>query len=253
MKKEIKVVNTSSLKENPNNKKIYDTDGKVYRDGIESLKISISSMGLLEPLVVNENNILLSGHRRLQALKELGIKKCEVRFDKVDKENELKMLVHQNRQRVKSDEEFERELNIITEELLKQRKMGRPKKGSDTKPKGSIRKQVAETMGVSEGKIQNFSRSRIELEEIKKKDKNLYNKVKNSTYKDIKEAHNKVMADINMVKEFKGAFTRKEKRGLKKDFNILMDRYKPPIDELYVLMKERWTFTLDDKLKELIK
>ena len=30
MKKEIKVVNTSSLKENPNNKKIYDTDGKVY-------------------------------------------------------------------------------------------------------------------------------------------------------------------------------------------------------------------------------
>ena len=55
-----------------------------------------------------------------------------------------------------------------------------------------------------------------------------------------------------MVKEFKGAFTRKQKAGLKKDFNILMDRYKPSIEELYVVMKERWTFTLDDKLKSLL-
>ena len=65
-------------------------------------------MGLLEPLVVNKKNILLR-LRRFLSIKELGIKKCEVRV--VDVENELYVLIHSNRQRVKSDDETKRNKN----------------------------------------------------------------------------------------------------------------------------------------------
>ena len=92
MSNEIKIVNTSSIKPHPQNDKIYDTKGDVFRSGIESLKLSISKMGLLEPLVINTKNILLSGHRRFLCLKELGIKKCEVRI--IDTDNDLFVLIH---------------------------------------------------------------------------------------------------------------------------------------------------------------
>ena len=101
---ELKNINVSSIKPHPQNDKIYDTKGKVFQDGIESLKQSISKLGLLEPLVLNKKNVLLSGHRRFTAIKELGIKKCEVRV--VDVENELYVLIHSNRQRVKSETEI---------------------------------------------------------------------------------------------------------------------------------------------------
>ena len=87
------------------------------------------------------------------------------------------VLIHSNRQRVKSDDEIAREIKIIGEELLKERKLGRPSKDGKTKPKGPIRKQIAETLGVSEGKIQYIKRKEIELQEIKMHDEKLYNKV----------------------------------------------------------------------------
>ena len=57
----------SQLTPHPNNKEIYnDTD-------ITELKTSIEELGLLEGLVINNKNEVLSGNRRLKALKEIGI------------------------------------------------------------------------------------------------------------------------------------------------------------------------------------
>ena len=249
MASNISVVDVSSLKPHPNNKKIYDTSSLKFQEGIEALKKSIKEVGLLEPLVISKDNILMSGHRRLRCLVELGIEKCEARV--VSYSNELIGLLEHNKTRVKTDSEKLNEIRLLEKELVKFRKMGRPLKGT-TAVGTTIRKQVSEQLGLTESKVQQLKRKDVELEEIKKHDKSLFNKIKDKPYTQIKKAHNDVMADINMVKEFKGAFTRKQKAGLKKEFNILMDRYKPSIEELYVVMKERWTFTLDDKLKSLL-
>ena len=48
MNNEIKVVDISTLKPHPQNDKIYDMDTKLFRDGIESLKMDISNYGDLE-------------------------------------------------------------------------------------------------------------------------------------------------------------------------------------------------------------
>lgn len=45
---------------------------------VESLKKSIESIGLINPLTVNSNNELLAGSRRFQAITELGWKEVEV-------------------------------------------------------------------------------------------------------------------------------------------------------------------------------
>ena len=59
MNNEIKVVDISTLKPHPQNDKIYDMDTKLFRDGIESLKMDISNYGgLREPLVINSKNVI---------------------------------------------------------------------------------------------------------------------------------------------------------------------------------------------------
>lgn len=57
---------------------------------IESLKKSIETVGLINPLTVNKDNELLAGGRRYQALKELGFKNVPVqRVERNELEQEL--------------------------------------------------------------------------------------------------------------------------------------------------------------------
>ena len=45
---------------------------------ITRLKDSIESHGLLQPVIINQNNELLAGYRRIEAAKKLGWKEVEV-------------------------------------------------------------------------------------------------------------------------------------------------------------------------------
>jgi ParB family chromosome partitioning protein len=57
---------------------------------IEKLKKSIETVGLISPLVINNDNELIAGGRRYSALKELGVQEVPVfRVDKSESEQEL--------------------------------------------------------------------------------------------------------------------------------------------------------------------
>jgi len=58
---------------------------------LESLSASISEVGLLNPVVVDENNRLVAGYRRLSACRSLGWDRVEVRVIAFSGD-ELKML-----------------------------------------------------------------------------------------------------------------------------------------------------------------
>jgi ParB family transcriptional regulator, chromosome partitioning protein len=62
------------------------------------LKQSIKAVGLINPIVINEYNELLTGFRRLQACKELGLSDVEVKILKMegDKILELDWEYHEN-------------------------------------------------------------------------------------------------------------------------------------------------------------
>lgn len=58
---------------------------------LNALSDSISKVGLLNPILVNENNELISGFRRLEACKSLGWEEIDVKVVNLNS-NELKAL-----------------------------------------------------------------------------------------------------------------------------------------------------------------
>lgn len=64
-KREIKFINIDSLLENKNNIKIHTAEQ------IELIKKSVDKLGFNNVVIIDENNIILAGHARVQALKEL--------------------------------------------------------------------------------------------------------------------------------------------------------------------------------------
>lgn len=65
-KREIKFININSLLENKNNIKIHTAEQ------IELIKKSVDKLGFNNVVIIDENNTILAGHARVQALKELG-------------------------------------------------------------------------------------------------------------------------------------------------------------------------------------
>ena len=55
----------SDIKPHPKNSEIYDLSN------INDLVKSIDEVGLLQPLILNKNNQILSGHRRFESIKIL--------------------------------------------------------------------------------------------------------------------------------------------------------------------------------------
>jgi len=80
-----------------NNIKVGDRLRKDTGD-LSLLTRSIKQLGLINPIVINENNELLSGYRRLEACKQLGFDKVQVRIIPTGEDNvkELDWEFHEN-------------------------------------------------------------------------------------------------------------------------------------------------------------
>ena len=71
-------------------------------------------MGLLTPVVVNQQYQLISGHRRIEAVRRLGWDEVDVEVIETASEDEEKsLLVHFNKQRVKTSREIINEAETL--------------------------------------------------------------------------------------------------------------------------------------------
>lgn len=102
MKKQV-----SSLKHHPLNQEIYDLSS------IEDLMKSISEVGLLQNLVIDQDNQVVSGNRRLESVKRLGWKSVECERVEIDPHEVGSYLIHYNKQRVKSCRELLNEVSVL--------------------------------------------------------------------------------------------------------------------------------------------
>ena len=100
-------VKISSLTPHPKNKEIYTLSS------IEELMESISEIGLLQPLIIDQHHQIISGNRRFESIKRLGWKEVNVEFKEVIKEEEELLLIHYNKQRIKSFKELINEYLIL--------------------------------------------------------------------------------------------------------------------------------------------
>lgn len=130
-------VKVSKLTHHPLNKRIYSLSG------IETLMDSIKQVGLLEPPTIDQHFQVVSGNRRFEAIKRLGLGEIEVHQINVKKGDEVLTLIHFNRQRIKTTQEL---LNEYFELETYHKKKGL-KKGT------TIRSTVSKEIKVTDGQL----------------------------------------------------------------------------------------------------
>jgi ParB/RepB/Spo0J family partition protein len=139
-------VKVSSLKHHPKNKEIYNLSS------IDELMESISEVGLLQPLIIDNRNQVISGNRRFESIKRLGWNEVEVIQREVKEEEEELLLIHYNKQRIKSFKELINEYLILDNHYRK----GQGKRTDLTSVKSnrsSSRDLVSKEMGISSSQL----------------------------------------------------------------------------------------------------
>ena len=91
---------------------------------LSDLMLSLETNGQLEAIVLNKNNVILSGHRRYYSMKQLGWTECDVRY--IDVENDVIALIEFNRHRIKSVNDILNESRYLEKEFKKLIGRGRP-------------------------------------------------------------------------------------------------------------------------------
>jgi ParB/RepB/Spo0J family partition protein len=71
-------ISISKIKPHPINKEIYTLSN------LDDLIKSIKDVGLLQPLIINQFNQIISGHRRFECIKKLGWDEVDVEIKNVD-------------------------------------------------------------------------------------------------------------------------------------------------------------------------
>jgi ParB-like chromosome segregation protein Spo0J len=108
------------LKPHPENARLYGATSRSLGD----LEESVRAVGVLEPLLITGDNLVIAGHRRLEAATRAGLDKVPVVVYDGDELQVLKMLIHSNKQRVKSRSVIKREVKALMDvvrELAKRR------------------------------------------------------------------------------------------------------------------------------------
>ena len=186
-------VKVSSLKHHPKNKEIYDLSS------IDELMESISEVGLLQPLTIDTRNQVISGNRRFESIKRLGWEEVEVIQREVQEEDEELLLIHFNKQRIKSFKE------LINEYLTLDRiyRKGQGKRTDLTSVKSnrsSSRDIISSEMGISSSQLQRLvyiHRNRPDYIELLDKE---YSRLINLTYKS-KERKRKEIVEVHPLLE----------------------------------------------------
>ena len=87
-------ININELKSHPRNNEFFDD---MVGDSWNAFKDSINTSGIVEPIVVTQDMIIVSGHQRVRAAKELGISSVMVDIRKYDDNDKvLKDLIETN-------------------------------------------------------------------------------------------------------------------------------------------------------------
>jgi len=147
-------IEIDTLIEHQYNNKLYDDNDNDINELAESMNISLE-----HPIIINNENVIVSGHRRVKAAKLLGWKtiKYQIKYFK-NKEEELSFLLTENIYRIKSTIEQGKEAKLYKEvesKLAKQRQLFKLNNQQpivspnlDERSKGRTDKKVAEKVGL---------------------------------------------------------------------------------------------------------
>ncbi|MBV4423703.1 ParB N-terminal domain-containing protein [Clostridium tyrobutyricum] len=166
-------IGITEISPHPKNAEIYG------EDDIQELAAKIKNTGYIKPLYVNQDHVIISGHRRYKACLLLGIKQIPVVVKRFENEQEeLEILLLENMYRDKTTEQKvneAREWEIIEKEKARKRIIAAQNNNSgkavkDNCPEqvssGQTRDIVAKRVGLGSGKT--LERAKPVVEKISK-------------------------------------------------------------------------------------
>ena len=119
---------------------------------MDDLVLSIQDKGLLQKLIINQDFQVLSGNRRFAAITKLGWKEVEVEQVQTNPDEELDLLIHYNKQRVKTYREILNEIQYLYPKFA----VGQGKRNDLTsvpENRSSTRDNLANHLGMSASQI----------------------------------------------------------------------------------------------------
>ena len=79
-------INVNELISHPRNTEFFDNmDGEKWKEFLESVK----SRGIIEPVVITQNKMIVSGHQRVRACKELGLEAVACKVQIYDNDDQI--------------------------------------------------------------------------------------------------------------------------------------------------------------------
>lgn len=256
-------ININELKPHPRNNEFFDDmAGEKWMEFLESIRTS----GVIEPIVVTTDMIIVSGHQRVRACKELGIQEilCEIKNYK-DEDSIIKDLLETNiRQRGDVGGSAKKVgLRIKELERLYEIKEGN-NQYSLPNNSASTQSDLAAKLGISVDTLQNYkllAEMIPELEELL--DTGIVTKttvlavMKNLSTKEQEElvssldttkriTQSQMEKYINEIKELKNNppkpldydCTKRELQNYKKDYSNLQSQFNKKVSELQELRKQ---------------
>ena len=139
-------VKTNKISHHPLNQEIYSLSG------MDDLVLSIQDKGLLQKLIINQDFQVISGNRRFAAITKLGWKEVEVEQVQTNPDEELELLIHYNKQRVKTYREILNEIQYLYPKFA----VGQGKRNDLTsvpENRSSTRDNLANHLGMSASQI----------------------------------------------------------------------------------------------------
>jgi len=235
----------SHIKPSPINEDIYSpTD-------LSDLELSLKQNGQLEPIVVNNNGDIISGHRRYFSMRRIGWKECEVRV--VEYENETIGIIEHNRHRTKSVTDINNEYRILEKEYKKTLGGRGTRTDIKTTPtKFNTMVDISKTLGVGTSKLKQIkSIYNYEPDLLTKIDKGEISVHK--AYKLVQEKYmegSKKTEDIDSQKDRIKRFIHKESPSVEVLVSALKDKF--PYSLLDYKSLDKTSDELMDKREELI-
>lgn len=214
----------TNIKPNTINSEIYS------QTDLSDLKQSLQTNGQLEPIVVNSNNEIISGHRRYYSMVQLGWEDCEIRI--VNYENDTIALIEHNKQRIKSVNDIVNEARYLEKELKE--KFGGKGKRNDLNGNGRfvVVEQLADKLGLGLSKMKQIKTiSNYEPDLIQKIDNGELSV--NGAYKIVKKKH------------FNSSSNPKQ-NDFDRKFRRLLNEYQPTKEEIIKVLQSTHPYSLED-------
>jgi len=213
----------------------HETNSRIYSPtDLTDLVESLGSLGQLESISITKQKTIISGHRRVEAMRQLGWSECEAQI--VRPENTIIALVEHNRHRQKTHADILNEMRFLEKELKSEigrgRKASTQRTGKNTNKNLRMALELANKIGLKETQVKKLrSISKYQPKLIDKIDKGEI--TLNKAYEQVRSKLSKANGNgRTRVDEFEV--------GLKK----LLKTHKPSSEQLQKVLSRIWPHSM---------